>query len=323
MDDLPDFSLTQLFYFAAAAEAENISTAARELHVSQAAMSAAIKRLEAEFGFPLLSRYQSRGVTVTPAGRRLLPMARKLLRDAAALTAYTRQADEVAGVLKIGCLSLITPFVLPPVHRQLAQRHPALSPQVTEAGMETLRELLRAGTHELVITHPVDPADEFATVHLADLRPYAMVAADHPFAGIGRAGLADLAGEPLHTNVEPGPLQFVRRLFDRAGLPAPQVSPVGSYEMLRGTVSAGRGFGIVYFRPATPVTLDGGRVALLELTDDLGTAPVGIQMLPGQRPSRRIEAFIAACRTALTTGAGTPAAQGPAESCTISHPLTK
>lgn len=73
-------SLDQLRYFVAVAEEENISRAARRLHISQPPLTRQIAALEAELGRPLLERHP-RGVRLLPSGTLLLDHARRILGD--------------------------------------------------------------------------------------------------------------------------------------------------------------------------------------------------------------------------------------------------
>src|SRR5919198_948657 len=82
--------IRQLRYFAAVAERGNVSRAALDLHLSQSALSEALRKLklELELGVQLLER-SARGVAPTPAGTALLPEARAAIArfDAALDTA--------------------------------------------------------------------------------------------------------------------------------------------------------------------------------------------------------------------------------------------
>jgi DNA-binding transcriptional LysR family regulator len=300
MDDRPDFSLAQLRYFVAVADTGSISIAAEQLHVSQSALSTAIQRLEAQFNCTLFIRHRSRGVSLSPCGRRLLGGAKAMLRQASDLKTLSRTVhNEVVGDLQVGCFPGIAPFLIPPVIKELRQRYPDLTVQVREAGLEHLQQLVREGSCDIILTHPDCVAGEFATIPLAELPPYLLVEQAHPLVPVGRASLAELARQPVVVRDHPRVIRYFQELFHCAGVAMPSMVKTTSFETMRGLVAAGAGFSIVHHREAIPaVTLDGGRLSTLEITDDLSTLPLGLQTLHGVRRHSRVQAFIAACRVA-------------------------
>ena len=92
--------LTTLRYFRAIAKAGHMTRAAHTLGVTQPALSAVVKKLEAEVGTPLLHR-TGKGVQLTEAGRLFLSHAEESLRRAE--TAVT--AVVYRGVASVGSLS--------------------------------------------------------------------------------------------------------------------------------------------------------------------------------------------------------------------------
>lgn len=111
----PRFSLRQLHYFVAIAEAGSLSEAASRLHVSQPGLSQALTDLEKALGIQLTVRRKAHGVTLTPSGEEFLRHARELLRHSEELEFLTAGTDVLSGVLSLGCQVTLAPTVLPPL----------------------------------------------------------------------------------------------------------------------------------------------------------------------------------------------------------------
>ncbi len=99
--------LRSLRYFIAVVDAGSLSKAAALLHIAQPALTAQIKKLEAELGAQLLERSHV-GVTPTPVGLQLVQDARKLLADAAAI----RERIQLDAVGPEGSVTLAVPLLL-------------------------------------------------------------------------------------------------------------------------------------------------------------------------------------------------------------------
>ncbi|RVB62664.1 LysR family transcriptional regulator, partial [Mesorhizobium sp. M7A.F.Ca.CA.002.04.1.1] len=90
-------TLKQLDYFIATAESGQVSHAAVELNISQSAVTAAIKTLEADLGVRLLERNHA-GVRLTMEGARFLEHARVITGAvAAAVRSPLRARKGLAG----------------------------------------------------------------------------------------------------------------------------------------------------------------------------------------------------------------------------------
>ena len=136
-----------------------MSRAAEELHTVQSNVTARMRQLEAELGAALFHR-TPRGVTLTDAGRRLLPFAGEIVR----LTADARRAvadnGTPAGVLSIGALELTAALHLPPVLSAYAARYPEVDLSL-RAGTtcELLAEVLEHRLEAALVCGPVDHKD--------------------------------------------------------------------------------------------------------------------------------------------------------------------
>src|SRR5690349_8025732 len=112
-----DFSLRQLTYFLAVAEAGSIAAAAARLHVTATAVAASVTELERILGVQLLVRRRAHGASLTPSGSYLAARAAALLREADELSlSVAGRGTELAGPLTLGCYVTLSPTVLPLAH---------------------------------------------------------------------------------------------------------------------------------------------------------------------------------------------------------------
>jgi DNA-binding transcriptional LysR family regulator len=97
--------LYQLRSFAAVAELGHLTRAAERLHVSQPALSAQIKALEDELSVALFERGAS-GMTLTAAGRQLLPEAERVIAAAQTMKSEALALrGEVTGRIRLGTVA--------------------------------------------------------------------------------------------------------------------------------------------------------------------------------------------------------------------------
>ncbi|MBM3541130.1 MAG: LysR family transcriptional regulator [Alphaproteobacteria bacterium] len=291
------YTLRHVRYFAAAAEAGSVTAAAQALHVSQPSVSTAIAELEAEFGVQLLVRHHAQGISLTPAGRRILAEARELLDRARAFEAHARgQAEEIAGTLELGCFVTFAPIYLPRLLAEARARHPAMAVRVREGSLDAVREALEAGETDLAILYDMGLGQAVETEELARLPTYALLPAHHRLAKAERVALAELAEEPLVLLDLPASREFFLSIFMALGLEPRIGQRSSSYEMVRGLVAQGHGYTLLNTRPATEATYGGGRVVAKPLKDRVPKTRVVLARLKRALPTRMAEAFAALAR---------------------------
>jgi DNA-binding transcriptional LysR family regulator len=118
--------LRSLRYFIAVLEAGSLSRAAGSLYVAQPALTAQIKKLEAELGTRLFERSHA-GVTPTPAGMQLYEDARRLLSDADAVRERIQRLPQgPEGSVTVAAPFLLASLLLGPVLAGLKQSHPRI-----------------------------------------------------------------------------------------------------------------------------------------------------------------------------------------------------
>ena len=107
------FTLRQLQYAVAVADALNFRRAAERCRVSQPSLSAQLAELEASLNVRLFERDRRR-VLLTAAGHELVQRARRLLADTnQLLDAAKRAGDVLRGTLNLGVIPTIAPYLLP------------------------------------------------------------------------------------------------------------------------------------------------------------------------------------------------------------------
>lgn len=118
--------LRSLRYFIAVLEAGSLSRAAGTLYIAQPALTAQIKKLEAELGAQLFERSHA-GVTPTPAGLQLYEDARRLLSDADAVRERIQRLPQgPEGSVTVAVPFLLASLLLGPVLAELKASHPRI-----------------------------------------------------------------------------------------------------------------------------------------------------------------------------------------------------
>jgi len=156
-------NLHELNVFVEAAQAENFSAAARRLFLSQQAVSLHIRNLEQEFGIELFQR-NGRNLTLTPAGKALLPMAQALLRQARALEEMMHGLQgKIIGELTIACSTTVGKYILPRLVAGFRRRYPDVQVSVYVMSRRAAVDRLLEGRADVAVVsaHLPHPDLEF------------------------------------------------------------------------------------------------------------------------------------------------------------------
>lgn len=149
MKPLPN--LRHLRYLVALHDNEHFGKAADACFVTQSTLSAGIRELEHALGVAVAERTK-RSVMITPIGRRIVARARLLLRDAEALMAMGQeQSQPMSGMIEMGVLPTIGPYLLPRLIRGIGETFPRLRLSLREDKTGHLLTWLSEGRLELVM----------------------------------------------------------------------------------------------------------------------------------------------------------------------------
>lgn len=289
-------SLRQMSYFVAAADTGSIAEAARLLNVAQPSVSWAILKMEEVLGLDLFVRQHAKGVTLTPAGHRLLPDARAVLRMSEEFEhTATTQANELVGTLAVGCYSTLAAAYLPPIIAEFARLHPKVKIEIFEDTMDGVIEQLNAGRIEVALAFDVGLPHDVMKLRIRSTTPYALLPGGHRLLGRAEVSLTELCDDPfVLLNSRPA-AQYFLSLFDAVGVKPHVAHTSPSFEVVRSLVAQGLGYTVLVTRPSSDMTYDGLRVYPRPLKDDLPEHNVCTVRAGATRMTRRCSAFQEIC----------------------------
>ena len=144
--------------FKEVAEAGNISTAAKNLYISQSAVSQSIKQLETALQARLFSR-SPRGVSLTGEGQMLYQYVRSALGLLATGEDKLSQAQQLLGTLVIGASDTVTSFFLTHYLDAFHRLHPGIRLKIVSGRSAKVLSMLKSGAVDIAFaSSPSDSA---------------------------------------------------------------------------------------------------------------------------------------------------------------------
>ncbi len=245
-------TLTELRYVVAVADERHFGRAAEKSFVSQPSLSASIRKVEDELGVRIFERGKS-GVIVTEVGAQVVAQARRALEEAARVKTVARQGgNPLAGVLRLGVIHTIAPYLLPALVGALRRLAPAMPLDIEENMTANLERMLKAGEIDVAILALPFEAPGLETMPVYDEEFRVVVPAGHALARRKRVPPEALdteellllpAGHCMRDQVLGTCTEFSR--------PPPPGRQGNSLETLRSMVASGLGITVL---PATALT---------------------------------------------------------------------
>jgi DNA-binding transcriptional LysR family regulator len=214
--------IEQLEYITAVSRHGSLRRASEELHISQPALSEAIRNLERELGVTLLDRHRS-GAKISLAGRELLQPMADVLESVARLRAAAGDRLATRRLLRIGTVNAGTAGLVLPAVRAFGSQHPASTVDIRNLLHDEIQVSLAEGTLDIGLVNLLDGDDIPPGLELIPLlagQPVAVIPAAHPLAGRNEVSADELRAQPF-VAMRAGYLmhRFVHRLFG-SDLPA-------------------------------------------------------------------------------------------------------
>jgi LysR family hydrogen peroxide-inducible transcriptional activator len=279
-------TLKQLKALVTVVETGHFGLAAQRLNLTQPTLSQQIKTLEEGLRAPLLERAPR--LRLTPVGEEVVRRARRILLEADDLVDAVRGATAgFGGLVRLGVLPTVGPYLLPGVLAILHRRFPTLRLHVREDRPRPLAVGLDEGRFDMTLSVlPVAGPAEARALLVEDI--LVGLPADHPLAERSEIGEDDLQGEALITLGRGHPLTHQAERFAAAQHATILTEFEGSsLDAIRQMVATGLGvalFPSLYVRSEIARQRDVGVVPVRDgLTRTIGLA--------WRRSSPRAEAF--------------------------------
>ena len=217
--------LSTLRALVAAIDTGSLRAAARQLGVTQPALTKMIRELERELATTLLAR-STTGVLATAQGKVLYERARAADRELVQAVDQIRQlGGEMRGELAIGAVPLAVMLLIPETLRSFGAEFPDIRLRISEELYIAQLTRLRKGEVDIALGPLPEalPPGEFACEPLMPISMVVVVRRGNPLAAA--RSLAELAQARWVFTGASADAGYARLLFERHGLPTP---PVGA-----------------------------------------------------------------------------------------------
>lgn len=179
----------------------NVTEAANVLYTSQPGISKQVRLLEDELGLEIFERNGKNLKAVTPAGKKIIAIARELLVKTQAIRAI---ADEYTqpdyGVLRIATTNTQARYMLPAVVEKFSKKYPNVSLHVHQGSPNQLSDALLSGEVDFaIVTEAQYLFNDVILLPCYKWNRSIVVKPDHPLAKLKKVTIEDLGKYPLVT----------------------------------------------------------------------------------------------------------------------------
>lgn len=141
--------INQLRAFCEVAKLRSFSGAAKNLFISQPAVSRQIASLESEIGMPLFTR-MGNAISLTDPGRRLLSYAEEIIQKLEQATRTLKDLQNLqAGTVTVAADAYLSQYILPRFVQEFHRRYPSLQLKFMTRPQLQLSELLAEGQADI------------------------------------------------------------------------------------------------------------------------------------------------------------------------------
>ena len=190
--------LRTLRYFLTAAQEENITRAAEQLHLTQPTLSRQLMDLERELGVTLMIRGK-KGLTLTDDGMLFRQRAEEIVELADRLEqTFVERNAEVSGVISIGATESVGSRLFAKMIRKFSEKYPLVQFHLYNEMADYIKERLDKGLIDVgLLLEPVDTA-KYDYLRLSQKETWGiLVRNDHPLSARDSVAVEEIVEYPL------------------------------------------------------------------------------------------------------------------------------
>lgn len=293
--------LSYIQAFVAVIKAGSIHAAARDLGLSQPALSKSLRALEEELAAPLLTR-SIKGVKLTDYGEVFYQRAQIVIDELRKAQEDVMQLrGKLEGSLTVAIAPASTMQLAPMVFKDFRRSCPDVKLHIVEGIWPSVAEPLRNGTVDLALSPVLDEISrsELAVEKLLDVQMAVVVRPSHPL--VAATSLRDLTqGDWLHQGTSSSASVLIRRIFEDQNLPVPLVSVES--RSLTATIMMLQTMDLIAVMPRAMLESDAmkGTLVALDLKEQFRANQLGLIYREDRPLTRVAQVFATLTRRAAT-----------------------
>ncbi|MEL7897660.1 LysR family transcriptional regulator [Vreelandella neptunia] len=190
-------SIQQLRVFVAVAHSRSLAEASERVHLSQPAISIALRKLEENVGGALFAR-TTRQLALTPEGEAFLPVAVRLLNDwNEAFEDLNDQFSKQRGKVTVAALPTLAAGLFPHVIKLFHEAYPRINLSLHDVLADQINQMVREGRADLGLSVPPSDADDLTFEPVLEDSYVVVCPCGHPLLAQSAVAWSQLAAYPF------------------------------------------------------------------------------------------------------------------------------
>jgi DNA-binding transcriptional LysR family regulator len=225
-----------------------------------------------------------------------MAQSKRLLQDASELKSFAgKLSDQIFGSINIGCFTPLAPIVTPELCHGFMQSFPGVDVNVSEDNQAELLSSLKKGSIDLALTYDLQLDSDISFTPLVELKPYALLAEDHPLSNKKAVKLMELAEEKFILLDLPLSDAYFMSLFSLDNVKPIIHARTKHIDVQRGLVANGYGYSLANVRPLNKKSLDDSGLSYVPLLGEYPSLTLGIAVLEKIRKTMAVDSFNTYC----------------------------